>query len=178
MQNARIHRTATIVIVIGIALAALMIGQQTYFLWSVLIVDPSALARIYGLVDQTQIIPVTTRITYACVTTAPVVAGLAALWFGSSLMQHFRRSEYFKHSTTISMARCGQGLVALGVISTLARMIVIPLVTQHNPAGQRSISVLMNTHDVGFLLAGLLLWTTGWVMSEAIRIEAENKEFI
>lgn len=68
------------------------------------------------------------------------------------------------------------------LIGALLAVAVVPaqsgLMSLANPAGERSISVALNSSTVGFILVAGLLLLIGWSMSEATKAVAENKEFI
>ena len=69
-------------------------------------------------------------------------------------------------------------MVALAISTALFTIVMNTWVTQHNPNGALLYDFRISTSDLGYLLAGTLLFIIGWVMGAALKIQDENKAFI
>ncbi|MGB0798737.1 MAG: DUF2975 domain-containing protein [Planktomarina sp.] len=177
-MDTKISRISTVLIVLGGALAVYMSVRLVSFLGTHVWSDAAALARLFGFENVETQIPSVTRLLYSGVQSAPVLCGLVALYFGARLMNGFRTGRYFSPKTTQSMSFCGMGLVGVAIFAMLARIISGPLISQYDSVGRRFVSVTIDTYDLGFILAGLVMWVTGWVLTSAFALQSENESFV
>ena len=167
------------------ALICLAVAFMAYHLWTYLsliiplaFTEPGMLQRWFGYPNADIIIPLSTRIVYFLATLIPNLAAIGAVAFGIRLMLHFRNIEFFERETISTIRKVGICLVALAFSAVLATVFINPWVTQHNPAGALPLNFRISTSDLGYLLAGTLLFIIGWVMGEALKIQEENKAFV
>ena len=94
-------------------------------------------------------------------------------------MLHFWRGQFFEIPTINTIRNLGISLVAVALIG-LALSNTMNYVIAKGRALDGGVPFYFHlpSYDLGYLLSGILICMIGWVMGEAIRIEAENKEFI
>jgi hypothetical protein len=103
---------------------------------------------------------------------------VAALGHMRHLFIRYQQGEILTDPCAHHILRTGQWLVALAAVSVLIHPVQTLLMTIDNAPGQKALAVSIDSAILGFLLAGGLLVTIGWVMREAARAAAENASFI
>ncbi|GLQ36371.1 hypothetical protein GCM10007939_26550 [Amylibacter marinus] len=94
------------------------------------------------------------------------------------LFQRFSHGEILTKQSANHIQRIGLGFLLIGLWEMLLPPLQSMLLTLSNDAGQRSISVTLNSDMLGLLLAAGLMTLIGWAMGEASDIAAENKAFV
>ena len=74
--------------------------------------------------------------------------------------------------------RIGVGFMGVALIEMILIPVQSVILTWANPAGERAISVGLNSDMLGFLIAAGLMTVIGWAMREAASAAAENKAFV
>lgn len=177
-MDSRIKKVSGLLIFLGALLALYMTFGLVTFLATHVWSDPAALARLFRFADPETQIPFWIRVCYTIVQALPVVMGLAALYHGAKLMNGFRIGRYFAPITTRSMSLCGLALIGVATFAIVARITSGPLISQFDAPGRGFVSLRLDTYDLGFLLAGLAMWVTGWVLTSAFALQAENESFV
>ena len=81
-------------------------------------------------------------------------------------------------SVALHIQRIGWGLLLLAGAQVISVPVISLLLTSDNPAGERSLTVAINSEMLGFALAAGLMIVIGWAMREAAAIRAENQAFV
>lgn len=74
--------------------------------------------------------------------------------------------------------RIGLGFMAVALVQIVMIPVQSLILTFANPAGERSISVGLNSDMLGFLIAAGLMTVIGWAMGEAAAAAQENQAFV
>jgi hypothetical protein len=74
--------------------------------------------------------------------------------------------------------RIGVGFMGLAVVQLALIPIQGIILTWANPAGERALSIGINSDTLGFFIAAGLMTVIGWAMGEAAQAAAENKGFV
>jgi len=88
------------------------------------------------------------------------------------------RGEAFHPATAHYAYRLGRVLLALACLNIIGRTAIILALTWNNPAGQRSLSIGIESTDMMLLLTAAILTLFGWIQAEAARLAAENQSFV
>ncbi len=177
-RTARIKTLSTALIALGGVFLIYFVWRYVTFVVPLAFGDDGMLQRWFGYEDHATHIPLSTRLVYFIMTLLPNLAAVAAVLIGIRLMFHFRAEQYF-HARTISTLRhIGLALMILAATAIFATIAINPWVTQHRPEGALPFNFHIGTYDLGYLLAGILVYIVGWVMGEALKIQQENEGFV
>lgn len=91
------------------------------------------------------------------------------------LFARYRRADIMSDACARHILRAGQAMVALAVVGAVTPTLQMLALTLDNPVGQKVLTIGISGSTLGFLLAGGLLITIGWVMREAA---AEIESFV
>lgn len=114
----------------------------------------------------------------ALVSGLPLAAGLFALWQLWRLFGEYGAGRVFSRAAQARLRRFSWGVLALGLIGPLVRMLVGLALTLGNPPGHRLLMLDLSSDDYTTLLIGAVLLAIAHVMSEAVRLAEENAEFV
>ncbi len=125
-----------------------------------------------------EVIPVETVLAVRAIQMIGFVLTLYILWQMRNLFGLYKRGEILSSRCAAVILRCGQALIAVGIIGFLSNTLIVLLLTLMNEAGQRTLVFTFSDGDAGFFLGGGLITVIGWVMREAVRIADENRAFV
>ena len=94
------------------------------------------------------------------------------------LFRCFASGQVLSDAVAGHIRRIGWGLLGLSIWQVLVVPVTSVLLTWDNPAGQRSLSVGLNSDMVGFALAAGLMIVIGWAMREGAAARSENQAFV
>ncbi|MEO0542176.1 MAG: hypothetical protein AAFY99_00035 [Pseudomonadota bacterium] len=104
-----------------------------------------------------------------------LAAALHALW---KMFSQFAQGNILSAVPTRLMRRAGQMFLAGALWSIIAHSLTVLLATAANPQGERSLSIAFGSQQLFALLLAGTLFAVGHVLSEAIRLDQENKGFV
>ena len=166
-------------------LAVFLVAHYGHFHWVHNWRDPAALAQLLQFSDPTIEIPRSSQIIIAILNMLPLVPSLCALYFGARVMADFRSGRYFTVTVTRSMSRGGLSVIALAVLKLLSLNLMIPYVFSHDPMAdmpilmaETPIKFIIDPTIAGFLLAGVMIWIIGWVLTQALVLKAEHESIV
>lgn len=107
----------------------------------------------------------------------PLLVSLLCLLCAIDLFRHFEKGEVFTAASGRRLTRVGLALAVLPLAQIIMTGLVSFLLTMNN-ADAHSIILSLDTSHMLVGFAGGLVIVTGWVLGEAARIAAENREFI
>ncbi len=91
------------------------------------------------------------------------------------LFSVFSRAEIFSQNNVTRIKKIGF-LIFLGeLINPLYQALMTAAMTWHNPAGQHFIKITLSGMNIGLILMSCLILLLAWIMSEANKINEENK---
>ncbi|MEL6920455.1 MAG: hypothetical protein AAFO77_05440 [Pseudomonadota bacterium] len=102
-------------------------------------------------------------------------AALFALW---EMFSEFAEGNILSPVPAQAMRKAGQHFLTAAVWSVIAHSVTVLLATMNNPPGERSLAVALNSHQLFPLLLAGVLFAVGHVLSEATRLEEENRSFV
>ena len=159
-------------------LAVFLVAHYGHFHWVHNWRDPAALAQLLQFSDPTIEIPRSSRIFIAILDMLPLVPGLCALYFGARVVADFRSERYFTVTVTRSMSRGGLSLIALASLKFLSLKFMIPYVFRYDPMADVPIRFMFEPTGAGFLLAGVMIWIIGWILTQALVLKAEHESIV
>lgn len=129
-------------------------------------------------VDPDAVIAKSTRILYFAMWQIPLYAGTIALGTALRILLLLRRGILF--DLKISRAISWLGLMtALSAATELIAAALSPKVLSlHNADGPAPLRFWYSSTSFSLLFYGIAFVMMGWVLSEAIKIDRENKEFV
>ncbi|GHC27144.1 hypothetical protein IQ03_02808 [Gemmobacter caeni] len=107
-----------------------------------------------------------------------LVPMLAALWHMRGLFALYAASEVLTPMAARRIRAIGVALALLAVAQTVLPGLQLLLLTADNPPGARIVSIALTSEMLWLALAGGLLVTIGWAMTEAARVAEENRGFV
>lgn len=172
-------------IVFSALLAVVLVSHYGYFHLGHFWRDSTALAQLPPFPHPMIEIPRSSQIFIAILDMLPLVPSLCALYFGARVMADFRSGRYFTVTVTRSMSRGGLSVIALAVLKLLSLNLMIPYVFSHDPMAdmpilmaETPIKFIIDPTIAGFLLAGVMIWIIGWVLTQALVLKAENESIV
>lgn len=117
----------------------------------------------------------TAVLVLGALTLIPITMALAQM---RALFARYRAGEILTPPCARHILRSGRALMGLAVLQMVILPLQILVLTADNPPGQRIVSLSLNSETLWLLLAGGLLVTIGWVMTEAARAAEENAGFV
>ncbi|GAB1479469.1 hypothetical protein MASR2M74_20330 [Paracoccaceae bacterium] len=111
---------------------------------------------------------------------AHLVMGLLlyALWQAHRLFAAFARGDILVPATGMRLFRVGLGFALVLPAQLLASGVTSLLLTWSNPSGGRALALSVDPAHAMLAVAGLLILTVGWVMTEAARIAEDNAQIV
>lgn len=119
-----------------------------------------------------------TRVRAALVSMLPAAAGLYVLLQLWRLFARYRQGDVFGAATAGIFARFAWGVVGLAVMQIVGRALMSVALSWDNPPGQRMLSLSIDWKDYVLLLLGAALVATARVMTQASRLNEENRGFV
>ena len=172
-------------IVFSALLALFLVAHYGYFHLGHFWRDSTTLAQLPPFPHPMIEIPRSSQIIIAILNMLPLVPSLCALYFGARVMADFRSGRYFTVTVTRSMSRGGLSVIALAVLKLLSLNLMIPYVFSHDPMAdmpilmaETPIKFIIDPTIAGFLLAGVMIWIIGWVLTQALVLKAENESIV
>ncbi len=138
----------------------------------------AALSDAFSEIHISPDMPLATGVAVLAVGSFALIAAMAALWHMHRLLMCYQSGEAISPRTARIILRIGQSLLVAALMSILSVPIQTVLLTLHNPTGQRSVAIGIDTQDMGFVLAGGLLVLIGWVMREAVGLAEDNAAIV
>ena len=144
--------------------------------WTQVGQQPS-LAR-YLPVTLDENLPTWSRMLGLAVSLVPTSILMYATMQLSKLFRLYERGDIFARDNVRQYRSLGWSLIALGIAKFLNHTALSIVLTIHRPAGQRMLSIGINSDDVFLALIGMVVLTISWVMDEARKIEEEQSLII
>ena len=104
-----------------------------------------------------------------------IAVALLTLW---RLLTTIRRGAALTLTAARQMRRFGVCLLVLAAVMPVMQMAQSVLLSFAAPEGERQVSLLIGSSEIGFLLAGGVMTLVGWAMADAARIAEENRGFV
>ncbi len=138
--------------------------------------DPSS------LLSRTPLLPADTAVTtaqaglvagVALVSVLPMVAALRGM---VRLFGAYREGEVLSRQNADTILRIGRNMLIVAGFTVLVPTLQTLILSWH--AGQKTLSIGLDSGTLGFLMAAGLLTVIGWAMREAAAVKAENEGFV
>lgn len=177
MDSARIARLSGL---LQTAVAAMLVLLPLAVAWSVAtgLSDPEALRAQFPDLPAATAVPPGKAGAVAALGALALIPAMAALVHMRGLFALYRRGEILTQASAERIRGIGCAFVVLALAGTVLHTAQVLLLTIDNPAGQRALTIRLDSNSVGFLLAGGLLVVIGWAMREAARAAEENAGFV
>lgn len=124
------------------------------------------------------IAPGPARLRAALAGAVPAAAGLyvlAQLW---RLFSRYREGDVLGAATVRVFARFARAVVGLALLQIAGRALMSVALSWDNPPGQRVLTISVDWNDYVLLLLGAALVAMARVMTQAARVEEENRGFV
>ncbi len=105
----------------------------------------------------------------------PLTVNLFILYFLIRLFKLFEACEIFSYKSVRYIKYVGYTLLIGQVVSPIHQALLSAALTWHNPHGERVISVSLSGTNLGILLMALLIILVSWLMSEAYKMQEDQK---
>ena len=76
------------------------------------------------------------------------------------------------------MSHDGLSVIAFALLKLFSLNVMIPYVFRYDPMADVPIRFMFEPTDAGFLLAGVMIWIIGWVLTQALVLKAENESTV
>lgn len=176
-QLNRVRRLANVLYYV----TAGVMGVVAMTLAGVWVVAPPAVAEFQAQFPGLTISPELSGGAYVAVIVVSLLPGLIWLWVLDRMRRLFacyRDGEVMTDQPARHIQRLGQGFLCLGAVQFVSAPLLSVLLTSANGAGERSLSVGLNTEMMGFFIAAGLMTLIGWVMRDVSAVKAENEAFV
>jgi hypothetical protein len=114
----------------------------------------------------------------AAASLVPFGIGLYALWQLWRLFGHYGRGAALTEAAQQPLKRFAWAVLAGALAAPVFRTVLGLILTWSNPPGQRMLSIGLSSNDFLLALLGAVLLAIVTVMAEAVRLAAENREFV
>lgn len=160
-----------------VALVALILLPIIVAVSAALSVLPADLRAAAGLGPEDQPSRLLMLAIYA-VGAAPLLIYLFVLSQLRALMACYIRGDILTPDSAGHIQRMGKGVSIAAIVGLITTPLQITLASFALPEGQRVLSLHFGSADLGLFLAGGVLLTIGWVMTEAAIVADENRGFV
>ncbi len=146
-----------------------------------LISTPLTPANVPQAINRPDVADAATRGQLLTVTALNLIRPLILIWTLNEmrkLFDEYRVGRVLTDACARIIQRVGYGFLALALIPLVLQPVQSVLMTWANPAGQRAISLSVNSDMLFFALSGGLIIVIGRAMRDAAEAAAENRSFV
>ncbi len=104
----------------------------------------------------------------------PLSIHLFTLYFLIVLFKQFERNNIFAKINVHYIKRIGYTVLAGQLLNPLYQALISPVLTWHNPPGQRVVTITLSGTNLGLLLTSLLIILISWIMAEGYKLKEEQ----
>ncbi|WP_140630801.1 DUF2975 domain-containing protein [Methylibium rhizosphaerae] len=167
---------------LGVRLLVAWAALALVALPAALLMSPDFLAlvalRVPGLEHRTVDPTPATRSLAAAALLPVLLVSWFGLWQVWQLFGGYARGEVFTTAAALRLRRLALVLMSLCLVKPLTGALMSVALTFNSPPGQRLLAVGLSSDDYLTLLMGAVLLAIASVMREAVRLAAENAEFV
>lgn len=151
-------------------------AQSLYRAWRFCFGEPERWEH-HWRVDPLTVVEMPGRINYFVFWIAVIACSAAAYALALVVLNRVRRGDIYSHATARLVRLLGLVLMGAMLIDTLFGALQPWLITRYNFV-REPIAYVYDPSDIKTMILAVILFLFGWVMTEATRIDAENKEFV
>ena len=132
----------------------------------------------HWMIDQGVSLDFTIRATYFFGWMPVIIMSCITIVLGLYLLNRLRQGLFFNSRNARAIQFLGGLSVATVLLETLMESLTVVLITSQNSDGGRPFSYQYDPTDIKALILYLVIFTFGWMMDEAIKIDREHKEYV
>jgi hypothetical protein len=104
----------------------------------------------------------------------PLLIHLFTIYYLIVLFGLYEKGKIFFLENVRAIRRIGILLVAKQLVYPLYLAVMTPMLSWHNPVGERVISTGFSGSNVGLLVVGVIIILVSWVMAEGCKLQEEH----
>lgn len=105
----------------------------------------------------------------------PTLRALHMLW---RLFTLYAQGFVLSQKAATTLKSLGRAILMMGIAALIAPTIATLMLTIDNPPGDKQFTINLSSNVLALGLFGGLITTIGWAMTEAARVDADNKAII